>query len=140
LGIDPAELSGGEIVGSCFAQEAPYKADASHARSTGHASPLVKVFPDGMHDVTFINCNLDNCIIEGVNVVVGERSNNRKIRVMNDGDDWILDDVTNAPKESMLEKWYGRQGESVDPADIPARKRKGETRFSRSRRKARATR
>ena len=129
LGVDPADLSGGEIVGSCFAQEAPYKADASHARSTGHASPLVKVFPTGMHDVTFINCNLDNCLIEGRGVVIGDGCCHRTIRVMNDGDDWELDEATHAPTRPAAYQEHAKLRQNVDPANIPKRKRKGRSRL-----------
>lgn len=119
LDVDPAEFSDSEIVGSCFAQEAPYLPDASHASASGHADPRVLIFPPGVENLTLTRCNLDNVNIRGYSVKGGT---NRKIRIMNDLEDWVLD-ADNRPAEPMNKKQRIRAGANVNPLGIPNIKR-----------------
>lgn len=115
--IDPSEFNDSEIVGSCFYQESPYDADA---QGNSPRTSLVNVFPLLMNDVTFLRCNLDNCKIPGEpgRNTVGERSSNRKIRVMNDLEDWVLGN-DHKPTEPIDRAKFERKGWSIDPADLP---------------------
>ena len=63
-----------EIRGSCFSQE----------------KPDTRIFPSDMVGVTFINCNLDNCIIPEGNFIID--CSQKKFKVQSDGKDWILDE------------------------------------------------
>ena len=119
LDRDPDEFSNTEIVGTCFAQEAEYNANASHSGSTGHVDTSVDVFPPGMHGVTFTRCNLDNCKVPGPPTTIDSRSSHRKIRVMNDAEDWVLG-ANNKPAEPVNKRLFVKHGLSVDPVDIPA--------------------
>ena len=76
------DLDGQTIINSCFSQEIP----DTH------------VFPDGMKNVTFINCNLDNCFIPSGNIVQG--GSQRRFKVQQDGFDWIVD-ANNNPVERI---------------------------------------
>lgn len=91
LNINPDEFSNSEIKGSCFYQESP--------TSKIDKNPSVSIFPEGMIDVTFTRCNLDNVIIPSGNTI-GEKNSHKKIRIMNDGRDWILDN-DNKPVEKI---------------------------------------
>jgi len=63
-----------EIVGSCFFQP---------------NSPRSNVFPSGITGVTFVKCNLDNCVIpEGCTL---EKSTNLHIKAI-DGVDCVVDE------------------------------------------------
>ena len=75
------------------------------------------IFPAGMTGVTFENCNLDNILIPAGNTVVG--GCHRRLRVQNDGQDWIVDSNLN-PVEPVHKKRFIRDGKSIDPLDIPA--------------------
>ena len=112
------DFSNSEIKGSCFAQEVAYSSDAAHNDSPNHRDTEQVIFPRGMSNVTFTNCNLDNVFVPGPPVRI-QGGSHRKIRVMNDLADWILDDVTNKPVEPMGKELLLRDGLSVDPADIP---------------------
>jgi len=96
-GIDPSEFSNSEIVGSCFAQEIPYDSTTSHGNSANHRNPRINVFPNGVNNLIFRNCNLDNCVVVGnpVNVI---NCSTRGIRVMNDRKDWELDNISHGPQ------------------------------------------
>lgn len=80
--VDATDMGGLTITGSCFAQEKPDTA----------------VFPNGMAGVTFVGCNLDNCIIPPGNSVNGGSRN--RIMVQDDGYDWIVDE-TNTPIQKL---------------------------------------
>lgn len=116
LDVDPDEFSNSEIVGACFYQEVLYSADASHPGSSGHVDTLQDVFPAGMHSVTFRDCNLDNCKIPGPPTQL-IRCSHRKIRVMNDREDWVLGS-DNKPVEPVSKKLFIQMEISIDPADI----------------------
>ena len=117
--FNPEEFNNSEIVGSSFAQEAEYNGNAGHLNASGHMDTTVDVFPAGMHGVTFIKCNLDNCKAPGGPSSIGERTSNRKIRVMNDNCDWVLDQNTNRPIEPVARRKFIKQGKSIDPENIP---------------------
>lgn len=91
------------IYNSCFSNETP---DA-------------EVFKSDMTGVTFICCNLDNCLIPQGNIVIdGSR---RRFKVQNDLRDWEIDSQ-NKPVEVINKKYWGMLGFSVDKADIPPQK------------------
>lgn len=113
-----ADFNGTEIVGSCFAQEASYDAGSL---GQNPLNPSVNPFPPSMNGVTFTRCNLDNCIVIANNVV-GDRSINRNIRVMNDLEDWVLDKATNKPLDPTNKAIFESLGLSTDPLDIPSTK------------------
>lgn len=74
---DRKDMTGLTITGSCFSQE----------------TPDTEVFPPDMTEVTFINCNLDNCIIPDGNRIHG--GSNRRFKCQNDGQDWLIDENNN---------------------------------------------
>ena|SRR3990167_2548251 len=56
-----------------------------------HEKPKARTFDDRMKNVTFLNCNLDNCIIPPGNIVV--RCSTQKFRVNPiDKKDYLIDD------------------------------------------------
>jgi len=89
------------IKGSCFYQE--YHVDSD-------------IFPAGMTGVTFVNCNLDNVKIPKGNTVEG--GCNRRIRVQNDGVDWILGGDLK-PTEPVNKKLHIKRLLNIDPRKIP---------------------
>jgi len=100
------ELQKGIIVGTCFYQP---------------ERPNSDIFPAGMTGVTFKNCNLDNVLVPIGNTIIG--GCHRQIKAQNDWSDWILDDVTLAPKELIPGEKARRlkAGLSIDPKDIPVK-------------------
>ena len=102
--VSAQEFNGTVIVGSCFYQE---------------GKPNTAIFPNGMVGVTFRNCNLDNVYIPAGNTVEG--GTHKKIRVMNDLDDWILDKDLK-PVEPINKEQRLEAGISIDPKDIPMEK------------------
>lgn len=111
--LDADEFNNSEIIGSCFAQEAPY---SSQGLDVNPPDPMINVFPPSITGVTFTRCNLDNCNIPVGNTVSG--GINRKIRVQNDLSDWILDG-DNKPIEPQDKKDRIKLSISIEPNDIP---------------------
>ena len=111
--VNVGEFNDSEIIGSCFAQEAPYSPQGLDGNPP---DPMVDIFPPSMTGVTFVRCNLDNCNIPTGNTVSG--GTNRKIRVQNDLSDWILDNG-NKPIEPQDKKDRIKLSISIDPNDIP---------------------
>jgi hypothetical protein len=102
---DSKEFNDSEIVGSCFAQQ----------------NGMKDVFPPGMTGVHFRRCNLDNCIIPPGNTLEDkgwEACLNRRHKVMNDGEDWVIDDK-GLPIEPLNMKSFLQEGKDTDPAKIP---------------------
>ena len=110
---DPREFNDTTIVGSCFYQEVVYSPD-----SLGNTPPesLVEIFPDGTQDITFQRCNLDNVKLPKNIILIN--CANKRIRVMNDWDDWILD-RDSKPVEPMNKEQRERANLSTSPHDIP---------------------
>lgn len=79
---DLFDLSYLTIKGSCFFQR----------------EPDTQVFPENMSGVTFINCNLDNCIIPEGNEVID--CSTLRIMTLEDGLDWIVDE-NNSPIQPL---------------------------------------
>lgn len=102
-------IPGVEIVGSCFYRESPLG-------ETG--DPRKKIFPAGMTGVIFNRCNLDNVDVPAGNTIINSIGN-RRIRVQNDMEDWLVDDAGN-PTAPLDPKRFERLGMSKDPKDIPA--------------------
>ena len=96
----PEEWNDTEVVNSCFYNE----------------TPNTKVFPDGIKDVQFIDCNLDNVVVPETCTIEG--GCHRLIQVQNDLEDWILDKDLK-PVEPLRKAQIQRLGLSVDPRDIP---------------------
>lgn len=104
--VPASEFNNSTIVGSCFYQE-----------SIGEEEVVKDIFPDGLVNVIFEKCNLDNVLIKS-GMSLGEKNSNRKIKVQNDWDDWILDDNLK-PVEPMDKVRRIKAGKSIDPKDIP---------------------
>jgi len=66
------------IYGTCFSQE----------------NPDSIVFPEGSSNITFINCNLDNCILPANSIILGRQP--IRFKVQEDGLDWEID-INNNP-------------------------------------------
>ena len=102
LDVDPAEFSNSTIMNTDFRQHEPY----------------TRVFPDGIENLEFKNCILDNCIIPD-KAIVGSGCLNRHYKTQNDGEYWFVD----TELRPISPKNYGRfdfLGLSKNPADIPA--------------------
>ena len=96
------DMNGLTIVGSCFS----------------HEKPDTRCFPEDMHDVTFINCNLDNCYIPPFNNTTKGCSRER-FAVQNDLNDWIIDEEDN-PVAVMDYHYFWKMGlPHPHPKDIP---------------------
>lgn len=108
--ISVSEFNNTVIKGSCFYQEA----------KENDTEVLKDIFPDGMTGVIFQRCNLDNVLIPLGNTVESNCTN-RKIKIQNDWQDWILDSSLD-PVEPMNKNQWLRKGVSIDPKDIPAEK------------------
>jgi len=79
------------------------------------------IFPEGMTGVIFKKCNLDNVEVP-VGNTVDKSSVNKKIKVQNDLEDWILDKDDN-PVEPIRKEKFVEYNLSIDPADIPLTKK-----------------
>lgn len=90
----------GEIVGSCFQQDAPNTA----------------VFPPDAR-VRFERCNLLNCTIPA-GCTIAPSSPNLQFAAQNDGADWVLD-CEGKPQRPLDEEAFDLHGLSKDPKDIP---------------------
>jgi hypothetical protein len=109
---NPSDFDG-EIVGSCFAQEVPFNERASHDGSDRHVDTKLHIFPPEITPL-FVSCNLDNCAVPSRASMVN--CTNRKIRVMNDGRDWELDESTHRPLKCL----HDLKGEPArEPENIP---------------------
>lgn len=103
----PAEdFNNTTIRGSCFYQE----------WVEGDKDVVKDIFPDGMTGVVFVDCNLDNILVPVGNTVV--RGTNKKLKVQNDFECWILDGKLD-PVEPMNKEERLASDVSIDPADIP---------------------
>jgi hypothetical protein len=108
--VSKDELNG-IIKGACFAQ----------------LSPNTVIFPSDMV-ATFQRCNLDNvtipdgCTVEGADGIV---STQKKIKMQNDLEDWIVDG-DNKPIEPLDKAKFIELNLSYDPKDIPIEKRSGD--------------
>ena len=78
------------------------------------------IFPNGMTNVTFAECNLDNVFVPPGNTVE-ESSCNRQLKLQNDGEQWFLD-AQLKPKEPVEKEWFLEKGFSIDSKDIPLTK------------------
>lgn len=108
--VSASEFNGTCIKGSSFYQEAKFD----------DVIILKDIFPRGMKNVEFVRCNLDNVKVVANNIV-GSRSVNRRIKVQNDFEDWILD-ANNNPKEPIGKELRIKRGISINPKDIPIKK------------------
>ena len=82
--------------------------------------PDTHTFPEDMTGVTFIKCNLDNCFIPPGNTVI--QCTQRKIKVQNDLNDWIVDDLGNPVKPVDFNIYEKLSLPLPKPQDIPAQK------------------
>ena len=96
------DMSGLTIVGSCFS----------------HEKPDTLCFPEDMHDVTFINCNLDNCYIPPFGNKI-EGGSHERFFLQNDLNDWLIDE-NNIPTTPVdYAYFYKFKLPHPNPADIP---------------------
>ncbi len=98
--LPASDFNNSEIVGSCFYQQ---------------KAPNTQVFPTGITGVTFRKCNLDNVLIPPGNTVDG--GCHRKIKIHNDLEDWIVDDL-GKPIKPVNPSTFNNLGLSIDPKDI----------------------
>lgn len=103
LDVNPEELEGITIFGSCFSKEIPD----------------TKVFPDTIKKLTLINCNLDNVYIKPQWRVIG--GTRKKFKAQNDLEDWFVDNNNN-PIEPLEKEKFLELGISTDPKNIPKQK------------------
>lgn len=101
--VDPTLLNGRTIKGTCFSQELP-----------GNSRNKVKIFPENMTGVTFVDCNLDNVEIPAGNTVIG--GTNKTFKVQSDGHDWEIEEGTGRPLSPISPKLLVRLGEDTDPS------------------------
>ena len=90
-----------------------------YASSFYNETPDSDILPDGIKDVTFLKCDLNNIIIPEGNTVID--CSQERIELMNDMRDWITDPEGNAQKVVGEEYWVSK-GVSVDPQVIPSKK------------------
>lgn len=84
-------------------------------------NPDTPVFKEGMIGVTFYNCNLDNVLIP-VGNIVGAENTQKRFRIQNDLNDWIVD-TNNKPIEHFYKRKFEKLGLLVPkPEDIPQQK------------------
>jgi len=101
------EFNNTTIIGSCFYQEC-----------SEDGTPPFDIFPN-ITGVIFERCNLDNIYIPPGNIV--KDSCNRKLKVQNDWEVWVLNDSFE-PIEPMNKSERLKAGVSIDPEDIPIKK------------------
>lgn len=107
-GVPAEDFNNTIIRGSCFYQE-----------WRENENVIKDIFPDGMTDVIFVNCNLDNIYIPPGNTI--QDGTNKRIQVQNDFQAWILDNDLK-PVEPMDKRIRLVAGVSIDPIDIPSKK------------------
>lgn len=104
---DRVDLKGITIFGSNFYSE----------------TPDIKIFPDGMKDVKFVNCNLDNVVIPSGNII--QNCSTRRFKVQNDGNDWEVD-LNNSPIKPLNSWVFTKFNLPIpEPKDIPVEKTAG---------------
>ena len=103
--LPAAEFSNSTIKGTCFSQELIKSDD------------LVNVFPEGVENITFERCNLDNVLIPK-KCDKTKCCTNKMFKVQADKRDWVIDPVTKEPIEPLNKKLYLKKGWSIDPKDI----------------------
>ena len=116
-----SEFNNSEIVGSCFYQEL-----ADDYQGNPHGK---RIFPVNMMGVVFKRCNLDNVILPAGAAIEddsGISNSQKKIRIQNDLEDWIVNNVGN-PIEPVHKERFQALGLSIDPNDIPETKRVGKS-------------
>lgn len=96
------DMNGLTITGSCFSQEIPDSI----------------VFPEDMHDVTFINCNLDNCYIPPFGNVINGGSA-RRYKIQNDLNTWEIDENDIPTTVVDCDYFYKFKLMHPHPKDIP---------------------
>ena len=102
--IERTDLNGQFIRGSCFSQQVPDSV----------------IFPEGMTGVTYLNCNLENCVIPEGNTVIDCET--RRYAVQNDGNGWEIDE-NNVPTTVVDYLHFFKTGKKMpNPADIPNKK------------------
>ncbi len=79
--------------------------------------PDTNVFPENMNGVKFVNCNLDNIIIPEGNVL--QNCSNKRFKVQNDGNDWLIDENNKPIKPLHFFVFEKLNLPMPDPNDIP---------------------
>ncbi len=108
LDVDPSEFNNSTIKGTCFYYEI----------MDGRVG-YIQIFPTGITEVIFENCNLDNIFIPPGNTIID--GCHRCIKIQNDLEDWITDKDGN-PQEPMSKDQFKKLGIPIDPEYIPLEK------------------
>jgi len=95
------DLNNSDIIGSCFYQQDKVNAD---------------IFPDGIKNVTFIDCNLDNVKIPLMCFM--KDCCNHQLKVQADKELWRVDSKTLKPIEPHSKAKFVKLGLSILPKDI----------------------
>jgi len=115
---NPANWNGKSIRGQFYQQWGDDEPNGKHK--------MRDVFPPTAVNVSLYG-GFDNCVIPpGYTIIKGT---NRRIRVQNDFNDWILDSNGN-PVEPMNKARLLKDGKSIDPKDIPATNNSGRPLFT----------
>lgn len=88
--------------------------------------PDTHIFPDDLHDATFVCSHLDNVYIPPNNRVITEIEgigcgSRLRYEAQNDGEDWLVDEKK-APIEPIDKELFEKLDISTDPDDIPEEK------------------
>lgn len=114
-GLSPSEFNDSIVIGSNFYQEAEFE-----------SGDIEKdIFPDGLKNVTFEKCNLDNVrILDKCENCKFVNNSMRVIKVQNDLEDWVLNkqDGKYIAVEPVSKSRFIEVGVSIDPKSIPAEK------------------
>ncbi len=82
-----------------------------------HEIPGSTVFPVGMVGTTFIDCNLDNCLVPIGNTVI--RGSQKRFECQNDLNDWLVDENC-SPTMPVDHLIFEKMGLPIPcPEDIP---------------------
>ena len=107
--MSAGDFSNREIHNSCFYQPSV----------VGDKVIVKDIFPDGIENLFFVRCNLDNVLLpKGAARIDGS---NFLIQRQNDGSDWFLDENLN-PIEPTDKVYRLASGVSINPIDIPETK------------------
>ena len=106
--LPASEFNNSTIIGSNFYQE---------------NKPDEDIFPDGLVNVEFQKCNLDNVLIK-TGMTADNTNAKKRIKAQNDLEDWIVEKVSDkwVAKEPHKKDKFAELGLSIDPKDIPVKK------------------
>ena len=100
--LDAKEFNNSTIIGTNFYQFEKVKED---------------IFPDGLVNVIFEKCNMDNVLIKS-GMTVDDTNSKRLLKIQQDMEVWVLDESLN-PVEPIDKQKFIDLGISIEPKDIP---------------------